>query len=64
MMPPSPRFPREEVHVLADPTEVRIVVLGHQRNAQWTLIRLEKFQVRQVRERGVITTRAPERSQG
>ena len=38
VMAAPPRFAREEVHMLADATEMRIVVLGDERNAKRAVV--------------------------
>ena len=49
VMPATARFAREEMHVLADPAQVRIVVLGDQRDAQRPLVALDELEIGQVR---------------
>ena len=58
VMAATARFAGEEMDVLADATQVRIVVLRDQRDAQRTLVALGGFEIGQVRERRVVTTQA------
>src|SRR5436309_16088083 len=51
-MPATARFAREEMHVLADGTEVRIVILRHQCKAEGTVVPNNR-QMRQLGEGGV-----------
>jgi hypothetical protein len=48
MVSAAARFAGKEVDMLANTPEVRIVILGHQRNAQGTLVvrQLERRQLR------------------
>jgi hypothetical protein len=42
------RFAREEMDVLADTAQMRIVVLGHQRDAQRAFVALDELEVRKI----------------
>jgi hypothetical protein len=55
VVPATTSFAREEMHVLADAAEMRIVVLGHQRNAQRSLV-VGQLERGELRKRGVITS--------
>ena len=49
VMSKTPRFTRKEVDVLADPAEVRVVVLGYECDAKWTC---ERWRQRRQGRRG------------
>ena len=50
VMPATTRFAREEMNVLADPAQVRIVVLRDQRDAKRPLVALDELEIGQIRE--------------
>jgi hypothetical protein len=42
------RFAREEMDVLANATQMRIVVLGHQRDAQRAFVAFDELEIRKI----------------
>src|SRR5215831_4421528 len=64
-MSATARLARKEMDVLADAAQVRIVVLGHQRDAQRALVAFDELEIREVGKRRVTsTTRASESGKG